>query len=129
MTFNFIDFIINIIFIFTVPVFFLVIGIVILNHKTVKINNYVGYRTPRSMRCARSWDRAQKMLGKYLLYDGIILIFVNIILLAVIFMLKSTVYYRILPAVLLLFQTASLFAVILKIENTLKKEDNRWDVK
>ena len=118
---------INVIFVFILPVFFLLMGILTLNRKTIKINSFFGYRTPRSMRCIRSWNWAQQMLGEYLLYDGIFFLVFSLLCIVAVAVIKKELLHSLLPSVLILVQTLSLLCVILKIEKNLKKEHKRWD--
>lgn len=125
MLFRFID----VIFVFILPVFFLLMGILTLNRKTIKINSFFGYRTPRSMRCIRSWNWAQQMLGEYLLYDGLFFLVFSSLCIVSAAVIKKELLHSLLPSVLILVQTLSLLYIILKIEKKLKKEHKRWDEK
>lgn len=120
----------NLIIVVLLPALYIAIGIAVLNGFTYKMNHIIGYRTPRSMRCIRSWSWAQSMMGEYLLFDGAILIIPSII--AVVFVELLTMCSEktsVTALVILLIQSFSLIFVILKIEGNLKKEHHRWDIK
>ena len=120
----------NLIIVVLLPALYIAIGTAVLNGFTYKINHVIGYRTPRSMRCIRSWSWAQSMMGEYLLFDGAILIIPSIaaVVLVEIFA-GSSEKTSITALVILLIQTLSLIFVIAQIESNLKKEHHRWDVK
>lgn len=102
-----------------VPVLLLVSGLISLNKPPKNINSFYGYRTARSMRDSRSWDRAQKMMSAYFIYYSVAVLVLGIILSVVCRIFFDRDY---IPCMIMLFQAFGIFTVIAKIESNLKKE-------
>lgn len=114
------------IIILLVPALILACGVISLNRPPKQINSFYGYRTPRSMRDKRSWDYAQSMMSEYFIYYSLL----SLVISAILAVLSRIFFDRdYIPCLIMLLQCIGIFAVIVRVENNLKKEHKRWDEK
>ena len=92
----------------------LLIGWLFYKFTPKKINDFMGYRTYRSMKSQEAWDYANKTSAKGLIYVGVATTIVQII--AIILMPEP---FPILCATS--FMVSALFIVIVRVEKQLKK--------
>lgn len=103
-----------------VPVVLIVIALISGARPQSRINSTIGYRSRRSMASQENWDKAQKLMAKYLLVIGCTLAVVSII--AGIIMVKVLGQTPMLIAfgVLMVIQVIAVLLVIPLVESQLK---------
>lgn len=105
--------------IFILPVLIIFIGIWMLKYPPRKINWFIGYRTRRSMENEKVWKFANQYCGKLLIKLGTIMLFINILLLVLLYF-KLLNLTEIFISIVMLFQVAIIILPIFIIENKIK---------
>lgn len=104
-----------------IPIIMILIGVITMRDIPEKVNNYVGYRTARSMKNIDTWRFANRYSGRVLRKLGVIGFIVSIIV-TILGLLLSLEVLGILSIFLVVFQLCLIFSSIYFVERKLKEK-------
>ncbi len=103
-----------------VPVILIVIALISRARPQSDINHTIGYRSKRSMASQENWDKAQKLMARYLLIIGVVLAVVSVIAAIVMVSMLEQTLMLIAFGVLMTVQVIAVLLVIPLVESQLK---------
>lgn len=104
--------------IFIVPIITILAGYLMYKHPPKKINPIVGYRTRKSMKNKKNWNKANKYCGIVWIKAGIINLIISTVL-CILQLLKIIVFTETLIAWIVLIQIIPLLIAIFIVEKQL----------
>ncbi len=103
-----------------VPVILIVIALISRARPQSDINHTIGYRSRRSMESQENWDKAQKLMAKYLLVIGCVLTVVSLAVGIIMVTTLEQTKMLIVFGILMVVQVISVLLVIPLVESQLK---------
>ena len=103
-----------------VPVIIIVIALISRTKPQREINSTIGYRSKRSMASQENWDKAQKLMAKYLLVIGCVIAAISIVAGIIMVSVLEQPQMLIAFGVLIVIQVISILLVIPLVESQLK---------
>lgn len=109
--------------------FFLIVGTVFLKKPPIKESNGIGFRTKFAMKNEKTWEYANKLCSKLLIYIALILLIPSIIL--PILLKNNSNNSSIILSIYFLFNTFSIVFIPVILTNIFlhKQFDNNGDIK
>lgn len=105
--------------IYIIPILITLIGVLMYKRPPKKVNWFVGYRTRKSMKNEKVWEKANRYCGKLWIVIGLAMIVVAI-LLNILFYFRIIIFSETILAIIVFCQIIPLILSGLMIENKIK---------
>lgn len=105
--------------IYIIPILIILIGILMYKRPPKEVNWFIGYRTRKSMKNEKVWEKANRCCGKLWIVIGSVMIFVAI-LLNVVFYFKMIIFTETILTIIVLSEIIPLLLSGLIVESKIK---------
>ena len=105
--------------IYIIPILITLIGILMYKRPPKKVNWFVGYRTRKSMKNEKVWERANRYCGKLWIITGLAMIVVAI-LLNVLFYFRIIIFSETILSIIVLSEIIPILLSGLMVERKIK---------